>query len=98
MVSEVKKYWALSGIASWTGCVTNRQGLIVFASRPTNILWWRVKQLCTNERRGGVPIVMNGQCVDAVGVSGVKTDKDERVAMAACDALKSSIGSLTSKI
>jgi glc operon protein GlcG len=48
--------------------------------------------------RGGVPIVINGQCVGAVGVSGVKPDEDERVAMAACDVLLSSIGSLNSKI
>lgn len=48
--------------------------------------------------RGGVPIVINGQCVGAVGVSGVKSDEDERVAMAACDVLLSSIGSLNSKI
>jgi glc operon protein GlcG len=48
--------------------------------------------------RGGVPIVINGQCVGAVGVSGVKPNEDERVAMAACDALLSSIGSLNSKI
>jgi len=48
--------------------------------------------------RGGVPLVINGQCVGAVGVSGVKPDEDERVAMTACDALLSSIGSLNSKI
>lgn len=48
--------------------------------------------------RGGVPIFINGQCVGAVGISGVKPDEDERVANAACDALLSSIGSLNSKI
>jgi len=29
MVSKVIKYWALSGIASWTGCVTSREELVV---------------------------------------------------------------------
>jgi hypothetical protein len=29
MVSEVKKYWVLSGIASWTGCATRREELVV---------------------------------------------------------------------
>jgi glc operon protein GlcG len=31
---------------------------------------------------GGVPIVVNGQCVGAVGVSGVKSDQDAQVAKA----------------
>jgi len=44
--------------------------------------------------RGGVPIIVNGECVGAVGVSGVMPDEDERVAMAAADALSS----MTSKI
>ncbi len=44
--------------------------------------------------RGGVPIVVNGECVGAVGVSGVKPDEDERVAMVAVDALSS----MTSRI
>jgi hypothetical protein len=29
MVNEVIKYWALSGIASWTGCVTRRKEVVV---------------------------------------------------------------------
>ena len=29
---------------------------------------------------GGVPIMFNGQCVGAVGVSGVKSDQDARIA------------------
>ena len=37
--------------------------------------------------RGGVPIVVDGVCVGAVGVSGVLADQDERVAMAAVGAL-----------
>ena len=41
--------------------------------------------------RGGVPIVVNGQCVGAVGVSGVTPEEDERVAMTARDALLSKI-------
>ena len=32
--------------------------------------------------RGGVPIIVNGQCVGAVGVSGVLADQDEQVARA----------------
>ena len=44
--------------------------------------------------RGGVPIFVDGACVGAVGVSGVKPDEDERVATAAADALSS----ITSKM
>ena len=39
--------------------------------------------------RGGVPIFVNGICVGAVGVSGVKPDEDEQVANAAVNALDS---------
>lgn len=39
--------------------------------------------------RGGVPIMVNGICCGAVGVSGVKPDQDEQVAMAAVNALNS---------
>jgi glc operon protein GlcG len=31
---------------------------------------------------GGVPVVINGQCVGAVGVSGVKSDQDAQIAKA----------------
>ena len=37
---------------------------------------------------GGVPIVVDGQCVGAVGVSGVKSDQDAQVAKAGIAALK----------
>ncbi len=39
--------------------------------------------------RGGIPIIIRGECVGAVGVSGVTPDEDERVALAAADALTS---------
>ncbi|KAL3763344.1 hypothetical protein ACHAW5_011011 [Stephanodiscus triporus] len=39
--------------------------------------------------RGGMPIFIDGACVGAVGVSGVKPDEDELVAKAAADALLS---------
>ena len=32
---------------------------------------------------GGVPVVVDGQCVGAVGVSGVRSDQDAQVANAA---------------
>ena len=35
--------------------------------------------------RGGVPIIIDGQCVGAVGVSGVRADQDEQVARAGVD-------------
>ena len=38
--------------------------------------------------RGGVPIIVDGQLIGAVGVSGVKADEDEQVAKAAVAALK----------
>mmetsp|Transcript_31421 Transcript_31421/g.66121 ORF Transcript_31421/g.66121 Transcript_31421/m.66121 type:complete len:187 (+) Transcript_31421:65-625(+) len=44
--------------------------------------------------RGGLPIVANGMCIGAVGVSGVKPDEDEQVAMAAVNALSSTISKL----
>ncbi|MBU0782316.1 MAG: heme-binding protein [Gammaproteobacteria bacterium] len=37
---------------------------------------------------GGVPIVVDGQCVGAVGVSGVKSDQDAQIALAGIAALK----------
>ena len=37
--------------------------------------------------RGGVPIIVDGQCVGGVGVSGVQADQDEKVADAAVAAL-----------
>jgi len=36
---------------------------------------------------GGVPILVDGQCVGAVGVSGVKSDDDARIARAGIAAL-----------
>ena len=37
--------------------------------------------------QGGVPIVADGTCVGAVGVSGVQSHEDERIAQAGIDAL-----------
>mmetsp|Transcript_30557 Transcript_30557/g.64404 ORF Transcript_30557/g.64404 Transcript_30557/m.64404 type:complete len:153 (-) Transcript_30557:167-625(-) len=39
--------------------------------------------------RGGVPIFIDGFCVGAVGVSGVKPDEDEKIALVAVDAVNS---------
>jgi uncharacterized protein GlcG (DUF336 family) len=36
---------------------------------------------------GGVPILKDGQCIGAVGVSGVKSDEDARIARAGIGAL-----------
>ena len=36
---------------------------------------------------GGVPIMVDGQCVGAVGVSGVKSSEDAQIARAGIDAL-----------
>ena len=44
--------------------------------------------------RGGVPIMANGKCIGAVGVSGVTPGQDESVATAAVNALGSSISKL----
>jgi glc operon protein GlcG len=45
--------------------------------------------------RGGLPIFLsNGVCVGAVGVSGVKPDEDEQVAMAAVDHITSLVSKL----
>src|SRR5438128_837087 len=38
--------------------------------------------------QGGLPVVIDGQVVGAVGVSGVLSSQDEQVAQAAVDALK----------
>ena len=35
--------------------------------------------------RGGVPIIIDGQCIGAVGVSGVRADQDEQIARAGVD-------------
>ena len=37
--------------------------------------------------QGGVPIMVDGTCVGAVGVSGVQSHEDERIAQAGIDAL-----------
>ncbi len=37
--------------------------------------------------QGGVPILVEGSCVGAVGVSGVQSHEDERIAQAGIDAL-----------
>ncbi|CAN5746667.1 heme-binding protein [soil metagenome] len=36
---------------------------------------------------GGVPVMLDGQCIGAVGVSGVKSDQDAQIAKAAIAAL-----------
>jgi len=36
---------------------------------------------------GGVPIVVDGQCVGAIGVSGVRSDQDAQIAHAAVQAM-----------
>lgn len=38
--------------------------------------------------QGGLPVVHNGQCAGAVGVSGAKPDEDERIAKAGIDRLR----------
>jgi len=37
--------------------------------------------------QGGVPIIVEGSCVGAVGVSGVQSNEDEQIAQAGIDAL-----------
>ena len=37
--------------------------------------------------QGGVPIVHQGECVGAIGVSGVQSHEDEQVAQAGVNAL-----------
>ena len=39
--------------------------------------------------QGGVPILVDGACVGAVGVSGVQSHEDEQIAQAGIDALRS---------
>ncbi|MFN0302866.1 MAG: GlcG/HbpS family heme-binding protein [Burkholderiales bacterium] len=36
---------------------------------------------------GGVPITVNGECVGAIGVSGVQSDEDEQIAIAGAKAI-----------
>ncbi|MSQ50116.1 MAG: heme-binding protein [Betaproteobacteria bacterium] len=38
--------------------------------------------------QGGVPIVVDGSCIGAVGVSGVQSHQDEQIAQAGIDALQ----------
>jgi len=44
-----------------------------------------VSELTTLE--GGVPVIVAGQCVGAVGVSGVKSDQDAQIATAGVQAI-----------
>jgi glc operon protein GlcG len=41
----------------------------------------------TTMLEGGVPVIVAGQCVAAVGVSGVKSDQDAQIALAGVKAL-----------
>jgi uncharacterized protein GlcG (DUF336 family) len=36
---------------------------------------------------GGVPVIIDDQCVGAIGVSGVKSDEDAQIARAAVKAI-----------
>ena len=38
--------------------------------------------------QGGLPVIVDGKCIGAVGVSGVQSHQDEQVAQAAIDTLK----------
>lgn len=40
---------------------------------------------------GGVPVIVNGQCIGAVGVSGVKPDEDAQVARAGIAGLAATV-------
>ncbi|MDB5438514.1 MAG: hypothetical protein JWM33_941 [Caulobacteraceae bacterium] len=42
--------------------------------------------------QGGVPILYQGECVGAIGVSGVKSSEDEDVAVVGLNALMASLG------
>lgn len=53
------------------------QGRFAFLSAPT----------MEGMLEGGVPVLISGQCVGAVGVSGVKSDQDARIARAGIAAL-----------
>lgn len=53
------------------------QGRFAFLSAPT----------LEGMLEGGVPVLIDGQCVGAVGVSGVKSDQDARIARAGIAAL-----------
>lgn len=55
------------------------QGRMSFLSAP----------LLTGMLEGGVPILRDGQCLGAVGVSGVKSDEDAQIARAGIAALDS---------
>ena len=57
---------------------TINQGRISFLSAPT----------LEGMLEGGVPILANGQCIGALGVSGVKSDQDAQIARAGIAALK----------
>jgi glc operon protein GlcG len=37
---------------------------------------------------GGVPIIVDGQCLGAVGVSGVRSDQDVQIALAGVNAVR----------
>lgn len=41
---------------------------------------------------GGVPILMDGECIGAIGVSGVKSNEDAQIARAGIAALNSAFG------
>jgi hypothetical protein len=44
---------------------------------------------------GGVPILVDGQCVGAVGVSGVKSNEDAQIARAGVAALEAAVKKLS---
>jgi len=77
-----------------TSCLTSSAAQVAIdaACRVASDNEWKVTIAVSDA--GGVPIFVDGACVGAVGVSGVKPDEDEMVATAAADALSS----ITSKM
>ena len=78
-----------------------RYGLNVAASRRTSGNWEeRIKAGRTSMLKmpgilpvqGGVPIVAEGTCIGAVGVSGVQSHEDEQIAQAGIDAVRDIVG------
>ena len=86
----------MDGATPANAAIATEKGRTAAVSRRSSGMWeQRIKEGRTSMLKmpgilpvqGGVPILADGGCVGAVGVSGVQSHEDERIAQAGIDAL-----------
>jgi len=86
----------MDGATPANAAIATEKGRTAAVSRRSSGMWeQRIKEGRTSMLKmpgilpvqGGVPILVDGGCVGAVGVSGVQSHEDEQIAQAGIDAL-----------